>query len=96
MFEEGTDILEARQLVEERLSAARDAIPQGYGEPEMGPISSGLGEIYQFEVRGDPSCAPEGPDTDECWTAMELRTLLEWQIAFQLPSAEPSFTRMIS
>ncbi len=86
VFEEGTDILRARQLVEERLSAARDAIPQGYGEPEMGPISSGLGEIYQFEVRGDPSCAPEGPDTDDCWTAMELRTLLEWQIAFQLRS----------
>ncbi len=86
VFEEGTDILEARQLVEERLSAARDAIPQGYGEPEMGPISSGLGEIYQFEVRGDPSCAPGEPDTDECWTAMELRTLLEWQIAFQLRS----------
>ena len=52
----------------------------------MGPISSGLGEIYQFEVRGDPSCEPGEPDTENCWTAMELRTLLDWQIAFQLRS----------
>ncbi len=86
VFEEGTDIYRARQLVEERLSAARDAIPEGYGEPEMGPLSSGLGEIYQFEVRGDPACAADEPDTDACWTPMELRTILEWQVAYQLRS----------
>ncbi|HFE44569.1 MAG TPA: efflux RND transporter permease subunit [Nannocystis exedens] len=86
VFEEGTDIYRARQLVEERLSAARDAIPVGYGEPEMGPLSSGLGEIYQFEVRGDPACDPDGPDTDACWTPMELRTILEWEVAYQLRS----------
>ena len=86
VFEEGTDIYRARQLVEERLSAARDAIPEGYGEPEMGPLSSGLGEIYQFEVRGEPACSPGEPDTDECWSPMELRTLLEWDVAYQLRS----------
>lgn len=84
VFEEGTDIYFARQLVAERLSDAREAIPDGYGTPEMGPISSGLGEIYQFEVRGDPMCPPEGPDTDACYTAMELRTTLDWYIGYQL------------
>lgn len=86
VFEEGTDIYWARQLVGERLSAAREAIPEGYGEPEMGPISSGLGEIYQFEVRGEPMCAPGGPDTDECYTPMELRTILDWNVNYQLRS----------
>ncbi|NOX59953.1 MAG: efflux RND transporter permease subunit, partial [Planctomycetes bacterium] len=53
VFEEGTDIFWARQLVGERLVEAREQIPSGYGEPGMGPISTGLGEIYQFEVRGE-------------------------------------------
>jgi len=51
VFEDGTDIYFARQLINERLQQAREAIPEGYGNPEMGPISTGLGEIYQFEVR---------------------------------------------
>ena len=51
VFEDGTDIYFARQLINERLQQAREAIPEGYGDPEMGPISTGLGEIYQFEVR---------------------------------------------
>ena len=72
VFEDGTDIYWARQLVGERLSAADEAIPDGLGEPEMGPISSGLGEIYQFEVRGEGK------------SAMELRTILEWEIAPRL------------
>ncbi len=84
VFEEGTDIYFARQLVAERLAKAREVIPESYGSPEMGPISTGLGEIYQFEVRGEPMCSPSGPDTEECYTLMELRTLLDWYIAFQL------------
>ena len=74
VFEEGSDIYWARQLVGERLVAARDQIPAGYGEPAMGPISTGLGEIYQFEVRG------------EGYTPMELRTILDWQVNYQLRS----------
>ena len=86
VFEEGTDIYWARQLVGERLVEAREAIPEGYGEPEMGPISSGLGEIYQFEVRGEPMCKEGEADTDACYTPMELRTILDWYVNYQLRS----------
>jgi len=72
VFEEGTDIYFARQLVGERLQAARESIPEGYGDPELGPVSTGLGEIYQFEVRGEGK------------TLMELRTILEWEVAPRL------------
>jgi cobalt-zinc-cadmium resistance protein CzcA len=87
VFEEGTDIFFARQMVGERLADAREAIPEGYGSPEMGPISSGLGEIYQFEVKGEPMCG-DGADTEGCWTPMELRTILDWQVATQLRSVK--------
>lgn len=86
VFEEGTDIYWARQLVGERLTAAREGIPDGYGDPEMGPISSGLGEIYQFEVRGEPMCPAGQPDTEGCYTPMELRTILDWFVNYQLRS----------
>jgi heavy metal efflux system protein len=85
VFTEGTDIYRARQLVQERLTEARQAIPEGYGEPEMGPIATGLGEIYQFEVRGEPAC-PLEEDTPDCYTPMELRTILDWFVAYQLKS----------
>jgi len=74
VFKEGTDIYRARQLVQERLPEVREAIPEGYGDPEMGPISTGLGEIYQFEVRGDG------------FSPMELRGILDWYVAYQLKS----------
>ena len=86
VFEEGTDIFFARAMIAERLADAREAIPEGYGTPEMGPISSGLGEIYQFEVKGEPMCPAGGADTEECWTSMELRTVLDWYVAYQLRS----------
>ncbi len=73
-FEEDMDIYFARRLVMERLPEARDAIPEGFGVPVMGPISTGLGEIYQFEVRGDG------------YSLMELRSILDWDIAFKLRS----------
>ena len=77
VFEDGTDLWWARQLVSERLGDAREAIPEGYGEPEIGPPSTGLGEIFQFEVR-----AEEGHDL----SLMDLRDVLEWQIAPRLRS----------
>jgi cobalt-zinc-cadmium resistance protein CzcA len=72
VFEDGTDIYFARQLVNERVQGAREDIPPGYGTPEMGPVSTGLGEIYQFEVRGEGK------------SQMELRTILEWEISPRL------------
>ncbi len=73
-FDESVDIYFARALVLERLPAAREAIPLGLGNPEMGPITTGLGEIYQFEVRGEGK------------SLMDLRTILEWDIALRLRS----------
>lgn len=86
VFEEGTDIYFVRQLVEERLAEAREAIPSQYGSPKLGPISSGLGEIYQFEVRGEPMCGSESVNGEGCYTPMELRTILDWYVAYQLRS----------
>ncbi|MCY4057943.1 MAG: efflux RND transporter permease subunit, partial [Gammaproteobacteria bacterium] len=73
-FEESIDLYFARRLVMERLPEARELIPEGYGTPSLGPISTGLGEIYQFEVRG------------EGYTPMELRSILDWEIGFKLQS----------
>lgn len=73
-FEENLDLYFVRRLVLERLPDARAAIPAGVGTPSMGPISSGLGEIYQFEVRGQGQ------------SLMDLRSILEWDIAFKLRS----------
>lgn len=72
VFDEGTDIYFARQVVTERLPTAAAAIPPGYGTPELGPLTTALGEILQFEVRGDD------------YTPMQLRTMLEWEIAPKL------------
>jgi len=87
VFEEGTDLLRARQLVSERLTQARERLPQGVS-PELGPLSTGLGEILQFELRAEKICAPGQPDTESCYTAMELRSLLDWFIAFELRSVK--------
>lgn len=51
VFNEGTDIYWARQQVSERLSEAKNQIPAGFGEPSMAPLSTGLGEIYQYIVK---------------------------------------------
>ncbi len=85
VFEEGTDLLRARQLISERLVQARERLPDGVS-PELGPLSTGLGEIYQFEVRSDRMCAEGAADTEACHTPMELRSTLDWFIAFQLRS----------
>ncbi|MBL9107475.1 MAG: efflux RND transporter permease subunit [Myxococcales bacterium] len=83
VFEEDTDLLRSRQLVSERLTQARERLPPGV-TPDLGPMSSGLGEILQFEVRADSMCDPGEPDTDTCYTPMELRVVLDWFIAFEL------------
>jgi heavy metal efflux system protein len=85
VFEEGTDLLRARQLVSERLTEARERLPLG-ASPRLGPLSTGLGEVFQFEVRATRMCEPGKPDTSECYTLMELRSLLDWFIAYELRS----------
>jgi heavy metal efflux system protein len=82
VFEDDTDIYLARQLINERLQQAREAIPDGYGDPQMGPISTGLGEIYQFEVRAIAPGQPNAPAAP--LTPMELRSILDWEIAPRL------------
>jgi cobalt-zinc-cadmium resistance protein CzcA len=72
-FEDGTDIYFARQLVAERMREAEDAVPREYGTPEMGPISTGLGEIYQFVVRGNGKSPRELKETLDWYVAPQLR-----------------------
>lgn len=79
IFEEGTDIYWARQLVGERLSEAREALPPGVGEPQMGPISTGLGEIYMWSIE---ATGPK-PDGTE-YAPQDLRTYQDWIIRPQL------------
>jgi len=79
VFKEGTDIYFARQLVFERLQAAKDLIPDGVGTPEMGPNTSGLGQVYQYLLVAEP-----GANFD----AMELRSLNDWVVKLLLIPAE--------
>jgi cobalt-zinc-cadmium resistance protein CzcA len=72
VFEDGTDTWFARQMVSERLKLAEGDIPPGYGRPELGPVSTGLGEIYEFYL------------VSKKHTPMELRTLLDWVVAYKL------------
>ena len=75
VFKEGTDIYFARQLVFEQLQVARDQIPDGVGSPEMGPNTSGLGQVYQYMLRTEDS---------EKFDAMALRSLNDWVVKLLL------------
>ncbi len=72
VFEDGTPLFFARQLVQERLPDARSDIPANLATPDMVPPTTGLGEIYHFTLEGDG------------YSPMELRGILDWQIAFRL------------
>ncbi|GIL22891.1 MAG: hypothetical protein BroJett042_14040 [Bacteroidota bacterium] len=77
VFEEDTDIYWARQQVNERLNQAQDQIPVGMGSPEIGPLSTGLSEIYQYVLRAKPGFEAK-------YDAMELRTIQDWIVRRQL------------
>jgi len=79
VFEDGTDIFWARQLVGERLTEARGSLPSGLAEPQMGPISTGLGEIYMWSVE---AVGPRADGTE--YTQQDLRTVQDWIIRPQL------------
>lgn len=74
VFDDSVDTYFARQLVLERLAQAREEIPESIGSPEMGPISTGLGEIYQYEL-----VSPNGS-----YDAKALRTVQDWNVRRQL------------
>ena len=79
-FEDGTDIYFARQQVAERLQQARAQLPEGL-EPTMGPIATGMGEIFMYTVDAEPGARkPDG----SAYTPTDLRTLQDWVIRPQL------------
>jgi len=80
VFEEDTDIYFARQLINERLQQIKDALPEGLN-PEMGPIATGLGEIFMYIVEVDPKIKKKD---GSAYTTMDLLTLQEWVILPQL------------
>jgi heavy metal efflux system protein len=80
VFEDGTDIYFARQLVNERLQAVRSNLPEAV-EPELGPIATGLGEIFMYTIEAEPGAVkPDGTQ----YTAQDLRTLHDWVVRPQL------------
>jgi cobalt-zinc-cadmium resistance protein CzcA len=76
VFEEGTDVWFARQLVSERLKNAEATISPEYGRPELAPVSTGLGQIYEFYL------------SSKQHSSMELRTMLDWTVAYKLRSVK--------
>jgi len=83
-FEDGMDIYFARQLVGERLQEAREQIPEGFGEPEMGPISTGMGQILFYYL----------DDTTGEYSLEELRTIQDWLVKFHLQTV-PGVTEVL-
>lgn len=83
VFKDGVDTYFARQLALERLQIAKGRIPEGLGDPEIGPITTGLGQIYKYTLVG------------EAKSAMELRTINDWFVKFQLRTV-PGVTDVLS
>lgn len=83
-FEDGMDIYFCRQLVGERLTEARESIPDGFGEPEMGPISTGMGLVLFYYLE----------DTTGQYSLTELRSIQDWIIKFNLQNV-PGVTEVL-
>ncbi len=83
-FEDGTDIYFARQVVNERLTEAREQIPEGFGDPTMGPISTGMGLILFYYL----------DDETGKYSLEELRAIQDWIIKFQLQTV-PGVTEVL-
>lgn len=76
-FKDNVDIYFARRLVGEKLQEAKERLPQGYGEPVLGPNSSGLGQVFWYTIES----------ADSKLTAMDLRTLHDWTVRLILRTA---------
>ena len=81
VFDDATDVYWARQQVTERLSAVKELIPKGIGSPTLAPVTTGLGEIYQYVVRTKPGF-------EKKYDVTELRTIQDWIVRRQLLSVE--------
>jgi len=77
VFDDDVDIYFARQLISERLKEAESKIPAGIGIPELAPVSTGLGEVYQYILHPKKG-------SEKKYTAMDLRTMQDWIVARQL------------
>jgi cobalt-zinc-cadmium resistance protein CzcA len=80
VFDEGTDLYFARNLINTRLGAIKSQLPQGL-EPEMGPIATGLGEIYMYTLRAEQSAMQKN---GKPYDAMALREIHDWIVKPQL------------
>ncbi|MBU2342558.1 MAG: CusA/CzcA family heavy metal efflux RND transporter [Alphaproteobacteria bacterium] len=80
VFEDGTDIFFARQLVNERLQSVRSSLPETV-EPELGPIATGLGEIFMYTIEAEPGAVKADGSR---YTPQDLRTLHDWVVRPQL------------
>jgi cobalt-zinc-cadmium resistance protein CzcA len=81
VFKDDVDIYKARQLVGERLKDAESQIPDGLAKPEMAPVSSGLGEIYQYTLH-------RSPGFEQKYSAMDLRTIQDWIVRREMLGTE--------
>lgn len=77
VFNENINVYFARQLIAEKLKEAEEDIPKDAGKPEMGPVTTGLGEVYQYVIHPKKG-------SEEKYSAMDLRTLQDWIVARQL------------
>lgn len=77
VFEDDMGTYLPRQLVAEKLTEVKEEIPQGFGEPSMGPISTGLGEIYQYTLKVDSTHKGQ-------YSSSDLRTMQDWIVARQM------------
>jgi heavy metal efflux system protein len=81
VFADGTNLYFARQLVNERLQEARSALPEDLADPSMGPIATGLGEIFMWTVEAEPGAVKPGGAP---YTPTDLREVQDWVIKPQL------------
>lgn len=77
VFKENINIYFARQLIGEKLKEAVEQIPKGMGNPELGPVTTGLGEIYQYVIHPKKG-------SEQKYSAMDLRTMQDWIVGRQL------------
>ena len=84
-FKDNVDIYFARRLVGEKLQEVKGRLPAGYGEPELGPNSSGLGQVFWYTIE----------DADKKLSAMDLRTLHDWTVRLILRTAPGGKQRVL-